>query len=213
MRLEPFSTGSLFVALALVLVSPDRAVAGPCDGMDKEVKAYSAKLNQTCVEGFVINGVEMKGWCSSPPQDDKKKAGVIEIIKMFWNALIAKGDGAASIGPRQFVLGGAAESGTVVGPTQRLWFANNVPSDDKVTVTVKETEGKAKTTIHVCELPIGAEKPTLRKSHVFNDTDASKKNEKESASLEVTGVKGKLVLVKVDGNSAALKFGYQLSVK
>ena len=206
-------TALLSAALTLTAMSlPALAWAsGPCDGINKDAERLAIRLGQTCHQ-FSVDGVTYHQVCSGPNRL-KHQNIVGRMLELLWDEVIAKGKDAAQIGPRRFSVGGAASSGKIIGSTQRLWYASQLGTQAPLQIEVREAEGKSKMFVNLCELTPG-KAPVLRQRLVFNDSAAQKKQVGEVQRATLTGLDGKLLIIKFDApNLTTNNFGYSFTVK
>jgi hypothetical protein len=135
----------------------------------------------------------------------KKYAEAVEKMVKFFNE--NAGNSRWKIGPRQ-IEWGKVQTGTVVSATSRV-FVSAAPVDkDSVTIKVKKIEGKAQTDIIICKVDEKGNFIKLAQVEFAKGDD----NEGQTITKTVSGVKGHLVQVRVDSDSVAKKFEYQLTV-
>lgn len=112
----------------------------------------------------------------------------------------------STIGPRELEYSKNL-TGTIVGPTERM-FISSAPSDvDSVTFTIKKTDGKQENNIHLCAYDSKGNCTSLASYTFENGND----NVGKTWTKTVTGVKGKILGVhlaaaKVNAN----EFSYTL---
>ncbi len=187
------------------------AWAGPCDGMDSQLKKISKQLKTVCDNKDKLQklGITDPGFCDNPQVADAAKFAK-EVVSA-WNSIV--GNSAAKIGARQFKLGKGG-NGTIVGSTQRMWVSDSIATSNSLTVKVNEQAGQAKMNVNVCVVDLKGGKPKLKKQVVFNGSKKEKKNTSESKTIKVKGVKGKIVMVKISAARATTnKFKYKFTAK
>ena len=114
---------------------------------------------------------------------DKYAKAAEEMVKYF-NA--SADNGRWTIGPRR-IDWGQPQTGSVVSTLSRVFISAAPIDKDSVTVRVKKTDGRAKADVIICK--VGQE-----------------------VTKTVSGVKGQLVQVRIDADSAVKKFEYRLTV-
>jgi hypothetical protein len=135
----------------------------------------------------------------------KKYAEAVEAMVKFFNA--NAGNSRWKIGPRQ-IEWGKGQTGAVVSTLSRV-FVSAAPIDkDSVTVKVKKTDGKAQADIIICKVD---EKGNFIK---LAQVEFAKGDENigQEITKTVSGVKGHLVRVRIDADSAVKKFEYKVTV-
>ena len=86
-------------------------------------------------------------------------------------------------------------------------FVSFPMENDKLTITVSERDGKAKTSVIVCKhYPDG--KWTQLSTRWFNDTNDLQRKDNEVERIELSGVKGYEISVHADAKSVANTFEY-----
>ena len=158
---------------------PSTAAAGTCGS----VASVSSDLFK-----------EYNSLASQIPYIDK-----VDKMITFWNSMA--GNSWAKIGPRRLEYG-KTMSGTVTGPTSRVFIAET-PSDMKqADVTIKKLDGKAKTSITVCKVDASGNQQKVWDFTVENG------NGTETFTRTVKGLEGKLLTVHINGHSATNSFKY-----
>lgn len=135
----------------------------------------------------------------------KKYAEAVEEMVKFFNA--AMNNNRWTIGPRRIEWGNT-QTGSVVSTFSRVFISAAPVDKDSITVKVKKVEGKAQADIIICKVD---DKGNFIKIAQI-EFDKGNDNEGETITKTVTGVKGHLVQVRIDADSVAKKFEYQLTV-
>ena len=133
-----------------------------------------------------------------------KSGNVSKKIKKFWNQNIAGNSSFLRIGARRIEAGsGNAEQVNIVGPTKRSLISHPMV-DDNCSITIEKLDGKGDT-----DIDIYAYDKDLKRKHIastdFNKNKA-RKNSKEKYSDKFSGVKGKIIVIVIKGNSIARNF-------
>lgn len=119
------------------------------------------------------------------------------------------GNSWARLGPRRLDLDRDLQ-GRLLGPGDRSFITAHPMDEDKATIRVQERNGRGKTEVTVCaHSPDGGS--TNLASMDFNE-DKRAKRKVEFESKTVSGLKGKILSVIFDGQSATNKFAYTLHV-
>jgi hypothetical protein len=134
---------------------------------------------------------------------------VIKEVISFWNNQIA-GNSWAKIGPRSLSLG-ESETGTLQSIGDRTYITPAPINCDIVKLTLKETDGEGETAVDVCKMDTKGNCNKV-KSYCFNDTTAGK-NGQGSVELEIDNVKGKYLVVLLNGKNTFKKFAYTIKLE
>lgn len=180
-----------------LFVLPGAAHAGPCDPVTKYTQQTWGQLNQiadeACKEG---------GGCDNTQAKLQKLYAQVDKVVKWWNQMM-RGTW-AQLGPRNYDFG-AIQRGTLVAPGDRTWISTMPSTKDSVEVRVKKTDGKGFATAYVCAADSGGQSALIDQFEVRADGMAKKK---------VSGVAGKLVTVRLDGQGGAgKKVAYELEVE
>jgi len=135
----------------------------------------------------------------------KKYAEAAEAMVSFFNA--AMNNNRWTIGPRRIDWGNA-QTGTVVSTFSRVFISAAPVDKDSFTVKVKKTDGKAQADIIICKVD---DKGNFVKLAQFEFAEGDE-NIGQEITKTVSGVKGHLVQVRIDADSAIKKFEYKLTV-
>jgi hypothetical protein len=166
---------------ASVLVAPSTAQAGDCGS----VTSVTADLWE-----------EFHDLAANLPYASKVAAMI-----SFWNKAV--GDGRWKIGPRRLVYS-TSHSGTVIGPTDRVFVAETPSDKDSVEIKLSKTDGKAKTSVTVCKVDSAGNQVKLWDftSDIGNDTKTYTKT--------LSGMKDRILTVHLHGHSLGNTFEYSL---
>ncbi len=135
----------------------------------------------------------------------EKYAEAVEKMVKFFNE--NAGNSRWKIGPRR-IEWGTVQTGAVISTASRV-FVSAAPIDkDSVTIKVKKTDGKAQADIIICKVDEKGNFVKLAQVEFAEGND----NIGEEITKTVSGVKGHLVQVRIDADSAIKKFEYQLKV-
>ena len=135
----------------------------------------------------------------------KKYAEAAEEMVKFFNA--AMNNNRWTIGPRR-IEWGTMQTGAVVSTFSRVFISAAPVDKDSITVKVKKVEGKAQADIIICK--VDDKGNFIKLAQV--EFDKGDDNEGQVITKTVSGVKGHLVQVRIDADSVAKKFEYQLTV-
>lgn len=135
--------------------------------------------------------------------------GLTNRLIQYWNN--RSKNAWSTIGPRKMEYN-RNYSGKLLGTSGRL-FITPYPSDrDKVTITIQEEKGKAKTGILFC-LVNQDNQIVDAKMRWFNDNNARKAVENESRKVVFENARGHLIKVNLDAKSATNTFEYKLTIE
>lgn len=128
----------------------------------------------------------------------------VKKIKQVWNWIAA--NGGATIGPRLLEIDGVNEQGSITGQTKRT-FVTPPSFNNNVKLTISKYDGKAKTGVVICTQ--GRDGVTRQvKSYTFpNGKDDKVK------TFNLTGMKGKIIIVAMKNQSVGNKFKYRIKAK
>ncbi len=114
-------------------------------------------------------------------------------------------NGPFTLGPRDLAIG-TSQNGTIVNPAFRTFLTSALVDKDSLTVKIEKKSGKGGAFIRICKIDEN-KKYTHLKTIVFEDGSGS-----ATKSETVTGVKGHLVQVFIDGTGGVSKaFDYALT--
>jgi hypothetical protein len=114
-------------------------------------------------------------------------------------------NGAFTLGPRDLAVG-TSQNGTIVNPAFRTFLTPALLDKDALTVKVEKKGGKGGANIRICKIDEN-KKYTHLKTITFEDGGVA-----ATKSETVTGVKGQLVQVFIDGTGGVSKaFDYTLT--
>lgn len=141
-------------------------------------------------------------------KESAKWADIADEAATYWNGM-AEGT-SWQVGPRPIELG-AWEGGTIVGTTGRVFISTTTLPSSSCQVTIKELGGKGKTGIAICKVESDGDMTQL-KDITFNDSNADQKDKSESKTYTLTGVKGCVLQIHLDGKSVANTFEYKVKI-
>lgn len=209
----------LSVAAATLVFLPGIAGAQSCNSAAKVTAAVFDKVGTVAVAA----GCEtVKVALSDDHQFDAKDllacyqkasfaTGLADMMTGWWNKMVADQSTTwSTLGPRRLDMN-KDNDGTLEGTGGRMFVAAVPFRTDSATVTISERDGKGKASAVVClHEPDGKAREV--KTVWFNDTDTRKDNESETRTVELTGVKGLLPSIHLDGKSFSNKLSYTLRV-
>lgn len=132
-----------------------------------------------------------------------------EMIK-FWNKEILGGSYSfLKIGPRRLKVN-KSEDGNIVGPTQHTFISDPLPFNE-YSITIQELDGKADTDVTICTYDSSMRHTRIASRH-FNQS-REQRRQKETRTVNLSDVKGKIVVVLIKGNAATRNFKYTLLLK
>lgn len=149
-------------------------------------------------------GVAMAATLNCIKNAQKYSEAVEKMVKFFnENA----GNSRWKIGPRR-IEWGTAQTGSVVSTLSRVFISAAPVDKDSITVKVKKVDGRAQADIIICKVDEKGNFVKLAQVEFAEGND----NIGQVITKTVTGVKGHLVQVRIDADSAVKKFEYQLTV-
>lgn len=114
-------------------------------------------------------------------------------------------NGPFTLGPRDLAVG-TAQNGTIVNPAFRTFLTSALMDKSSLTVKVEKKGGKGGANIRICKIDEN-KKYTHLKTITFEDGEGA-----STESATVTGVKGHLIQVFIDGTGGVSKaFDYTLT--
>jgi hypothetical protein len=134
-----------------------------------------------------------------------KYAKAAEDMVKFFNVMA--NNSWATIGPRRIEYGNT-QTGTLVSTISRVFISPAPVDKDSLTFKVKKLEGKAKVTVVICKVD---HKGDMTKLSEF-EFDKGEDNAGQEISRTVSGVQGYMVQVRLDADSVAKEFKYNLRV-
>jgi hypothetical protein len=176
------------------------------------------------VAGFLAIGLSVSGTALADPSKCNPPGKLLVDIVNNWkstekNPLVQRieqaiqflngiaGGGPATLGPRPLLVNKVL-SGTVVPPGDRV-FINAFPMpEDTLTVKIDKLEGKAKTDVNICKI----DPETQVASSAAERMEFDKAKDTESRQVSVSGMKGRIPMVFLDGQGLGTKFEYNLTV-
>lgn len=175
---------------------------------------------ETCADGAcgreTLNAVEslLKNWTVECEKvaDGKKgtDASKICLVAQKYQQLAPKlkqlaNNGPFTLGPRDLAVG-TSQNGTIVNPAFRTFLTSALMDKDNLTVKVEKKSGKGGANIRICKIDENKKYSHL-KTITFAEGEAT-----STQSATVTGVKGHLVQVFIDGTGGVSKaFDYTLT--
>jgi hypothetical protein len=126
----------------------------------------------------------------------------------FWNR---KSSSWATIGPRRLNFG-KWEQGRIVSSGGRMYISSVPSNKSKLTVSIRELDGKGKTSYVICKVNRNGTYTKL-KTGWFNEVNSQKSNKRETRSHTLSGVKGHLISIHFDGKSVGNTFQYKVKVE
>ena len=189
----------VLLAAALLATIPVTAEAQSCDSASKVTSDIWDEIDQ-----FV------KAYPCTGTVDCLIQRGALltDTLISFWNS--QADDGWGKIGPRDLEFD-KNYTGTLRSTSGRMFITPVPASATPVTITIDETDGKAKTSVVVCKVDENNVRTKVA-TKWFNDTSERKKKKKpnEHRSVEVKGVKGDIVTVHFDAKSWTNEFSYKI---
>lgn len=113
-----------------------------------------------------------------------------------------------TLGPRQ-LRPNTWEEGSIPGTFGRLFVTAMPMHEDTVSITIKELDGKGKVGIAICSVDENGKHEKLA-DYTLNEDKSEKKDKSQQIKKTLTKVKGKWILVHIDGKSVANTFKYKL---
>lgn len=175
---------------------------------------------KTCADGAcgreVLNVVEslLKNWATECGKvaDGKtgEEASKVCLAAQKYQQLAPKlkqlaNNGPFTLGPRDLAVG-TAQNGTIVNPAFRTFLTSALLDKDSLTVKVEKKGGKGGATVRICKIDEN-KKYTNLKTITFEEGEGT-----STQSATVTGVKGHLIQVFIDGTGGVSKaFDYTLT--
>lgn len=121
-----------------------------------------------------------------------------------WNQLI--GNSWATIGPRSLKINGRSERGTIMGQTNRT-FITPPAKNNTVTITLRKTDGKAKTGVTICTTDKRNGKRTVH-SYTFNNGNYTR-----TKTFTISNARNKVISINMRNYSVGNKFKYTISAR
>ncbi|MEM8887616.1 MAG: hypothetical protein AAGD28_06485 [Bacteroidota bacterium] len=107
----------------------------------------------------------------------------------------------ATIGPRHLALNNRQATGTILGQTNRTFVT--VPArGNSVTITLRKTDGRAKTGVTICTQTKNGTRRTVH-SYTFNNGNYTK-----TKTFTINNAKGKVISINMRNYSVGNKFKY-----
>ncbi len=204
---------SLSVSFIVLTAIPGVALAQSCQSAAKVAgDVYNKVGTEAIALGCSAIKIALAGENDSFDQKDLLEcykdasfySGLSKSLIGWWNTQVAH-NAWATIGPRRLTLNSNLD-GTLIGTSGRM-FVSFPMENDKLTITVSERDGKAKTSVIVCKhYPDG--KWTQLSTRWFNDTNDLQRKDNEVERIELSGVKGYEISVHADAKSFSNTFEY-----
>lgn len=121
-----------------------------------------------------------------------------------WNSLV--GNSWATIGPRDLLINNRSESGTIWGQTNRT-FITPPSRNNSVTITLRKTDGKAKTGVTICTTDSRNNRRTVH-SYTFNSGNYTR-----TKTFVIPNARNKVISVNMRNYSVGNKFKYTISAR
>ncbi|MEZ4884889.1 MAG: hypothetical protein R3E32_09205 [Chitinophagales bacterium] len=119
-----------------------------------------------------------------------------------WNGLV--GNSWATIGPRDLKINNRSENGTIMGQTNRT-FITPPARNNTVTITLRKTDGKAKTGVTICTTDKNNNTRTIH-SYTFNNGNYTK-----TKAFTISNARDKVISINMRNYSVGNKFEYTIS--
>lgn len=114
-------------------------------------------------------------------------------------------NGPFTLGPRDLAVG-TAQNGTIINPAFRTFLSSALLDKESLTVKIEKKGGKGGANIRICKID-EKKKYTHLKTIIFEEGDGT-----STKSETVTGVKGYLIQIFIDGTGGVSKaFDYTLT--
>lgn len=208
----------LGLLIASMYVVPQSTVAQSCSGattVTSDIWAHFAEVTTdmgcTILREYAVEGgapyraartLNPSCWAADV------HAVVLQEMIGYWNYRVE--NSWATVGPRRIDLG-TSETGRLVSTGGRTFLSPSPLAQRRVTVTIDELGGKARTGIAICKVDENDER-TLVRTVWFNETHAQKRNRSERRVVQVRGAREKLLMVHMDAKSATNTFQYSIRV-
>ncbi len=121
-----------------------------------------------------------------------------------WNSLV--GNSWATIGPRDLRFNNRSESGIIMGQTNRT-FITPPARNNTVTITLRKTDGKAKTGVTICTTDINNNRRTVH-SYTFNNGNYTR-----TKTFTIHNARNKVISINMRNYSVGNKFRYTISAR
>jgi hypothetical protein len=189
---------SLGLAIGLSLVSTTETCADSVCGREALNVVESLLKNWTAECGKVADG-KTGSEASKICLATAKYQQLAPKLKQLAN------NGAFTLGPRDLAVG-TAQNGTIVNPAFRTFLTPALLDKDSLTVKIEKKGGKGGANVRICKIDENKKYIHL-KTMTFEDNGGA-----ATKSETVTGVKGQLVQVFIDGSGGVSKaFDYTLT--
>ena len=133
--------------------------------------------------------------------------GLARSLTSWWNTQVANNNW-STLGPRNLEMDKNLD-GKLIGTSGRMFIAAVPLETDSATIKISERDGKGKASFVVCTHAPGGKWHEVATGS-FNDTGDRKDNESETRTVKLTGVKGLLASINIDGKSVANTFSYTI---
>jgi hypothetical protein len=165
------------------------------------VSSISAQ-NASCNQGQKVAENTWEKWGPWQPNISLVpfKNGV-KALRQHWNWISSNGVG--TVGPRRLEVKEGAETGTIMGQTQRTFVTPPV-FEDNVKITIEKTNGRAATSVVVCTHNRNGSLTNVSTYQFANNKNAAQK------VINVPNARGKIIIVAMRNNSVGNKFTYRI---
>lgn len=121
-----------------------------------------------------------------------------------WNSIV--GNGWATIGPRDLLINHRSENGIIRGQTNRT-FITPPSRNNTVTITLRKTDGKAKTGVTICTTDRNGNRRTVH-SYTFNNGNYTR-----TKTFVISNARNKVISINMRNYSVGNKFNYSISAR
>jgi hypothetical protein len=199
----------ILVVVLLLAIVPSITYAQSCTSAAQVVadvweKAGEVAMAIGCGVATVAGGVDFSTCYASANFLSELTSTLIG----WWNSVVD--NSWATIGPRLLELNTDLD-GKLVSTSGRMFVSLPIATD-KITVTIDERDGKAKTSVVVCKHDKKGN-ATQVATKWFNDTNDKQKKTDEHREVVVTGAKDHIISVHLDAKSVANTFSYTVRAK
>lgn len=137
----------------------------------------------------------------SPSVSAQVYASLVRDAVRKWNQ--RAGNSWASIGPRHMTLNNRQATGTILGQTNRT-FITEPAHGNSVRITLKKTDGRAKTGVTICTQTKNGTRRTVH-SYTFNNGNYTR-----TKTFVIPNARGKVISVNMRNYSVGNKFKYTI---
>ena len=202
---------SMSVSAIILAAVPGLAQAQSCQSGTKVASDIFAKVGTHAVAaGCSAIKIALAGEGEKYDQNDLLECykdasfytGLSASLTAWWNTQVAH-NAWPTLGPRLLEMDKNLD-GKLIGTSGRM-FISFPMKNDKVTISISERDGKAKTSVVVCKHdPEG--KWTQLATRWFNNTNDLQRRTNEEHNIELSGVKGYEISVHADAKSVTNTF-------